>query len=109
MFRSGGSISIRSARKFYRYRRPKLRWEALVMNVKRTLKLLCAVTLLCGCVFGQNFITGTLQGIVLDPSNAAVANAQVEAKSLVTGVVRTTITSPEGIFVFNSMEAGKYD
>ena len=78
------------------------------MTAKRIVQFLCALALLCGSAFGQNFITGTLQGIVTDPSNAAVPNVQVEAKSLGTGVVRTTITSPEGIFVFNSMEAGRY-
>jgi len=79
------------------------------MTLKRIVQALCVMTLLCGCIFSQNFITGTLQGIVIDPSNAAVANVPVEAKNLGTGVLRTTITSPEGIFVFNSMEAGTYD
>ena len=78
------------------------------MTVKRMAQLLCAIVLLCSCIFGQT-ITGTLQGIVTDPSDAAVVNVQVEVKNLGTGAIRTAVSSPEGIFVFNSLEAARYD
>jgi hypothetical protein len=70
--------------------------------------LICVMTLLCGCIFGQS-ITGTLTGTIVDSSNAAVPGATVEAKNLTTGFVRNTVTGPEGIFVFNSLEPARYN
>ena len=66
------------------------------------------MVLLCGVAFSQSS-TGTLTGTVTDSSNAAVPGAQVEAKNLTTGAVRATVSGPEGIFVFNSLEPARYD
>ena len=78
------------------------------MKVKRTARALCAMLFLCGCVFSQT-TTGTLLGTVTDPGAAAVPNVQVEIKNLNTGAIRTTVSGPEGIFRFNSLEPARYD
>jgi len=66
------------------------------------------MTLLCGCILGQE-ITGTLTGTIVDSSGAAVPGAQASAKNLTIGAVRNTVSGAEGIFVFNSLEPGRYN
>ena len=78
------------------------------MLLKRMALLLGVMTLLCGCIFGQS-VTGTLTGTLIDSSSAAVPGAQVEAKNLTTGALRNTVSGPEGIFVFNSLEPARYN
>ncbi len=77
------------------------------MTVKKLALLVGVITLLCGCIYAQT-ISGTIQGTVTDPGEAAVPGASIELKSLVTGVVRTTTSTAEGIFRFNSVEVGRY-
>ena len=78
------------------------------MSLKRIPQVLCIMALLCCCVFSQS-ITGTMTGTITDSSNAAVPGAQIEVKNLTTGAVRTTVSGPEGIFVFNSLEPARYN
>src|SRR5208283_5785718 len=78
------------------------------MSVKRMALVLCAMLLLCVYAFGQSE-SGTLTGTVVDSSNAAVPGAQLQAKNLRTGAVRTTVSGPEGIFVFNSLDPADYN
>src|SRR5215472_649346 len=71
-------------------------------------RALCAITLLCGCIYGQT-TTGTLLGTVNDPSDAAVQGARVDLTNIATGAVSSTITGAEGIFRFNSLEPATYN
>src|ERR1035441_890239 len=80
----------------------------LVMSLKRIPQVLCIMALLCCCVFSQS-ITGTMTGTVTDSSDAAVPGAQIEVKNLTTGAVRNTVSGPEVIFVFNSLEPARYN
>jgi hypothetical protein len=57
---------------------------------------------------GPGAVSGALTGTVVDSSGAAVPGAQIEAKNLATGAVRNTVSGPEGIFVFNSLEPARY-
>jgi len=50
------------------------------------------------CAFGQATASGTIQGTVLDKSQAAVSGAQVEATNKATGSVRSTVTTEWRIF-----------
>src|ERR1017187_4845558 len=89
------------------------KWETqgmggLVMSLKRIPQVLCIMALLCCCVFSQS-ITGTMTGTITDSSGAAVPGAQIEVKNLTTGAVRTTLSGPEGIFVFNSLVPARYN
>lgn len=58
--------------------------------------------------FGQATASGTIQGTVLDKSQAAVGGAQVEAKNKATGAVRSTVSSDTGYYRFELLSAGIY-
>src|SRR5262245_52736469 len=53
--------------------------------------------------------TGTIAGVVRDPSSAAVTGAQVKLTSRSTGFVRTALTSEQGDFSFPALLAGEYE
>jgi len=50
----------------------------------------------------------TVNGIVNDPSGAAIANAEVSLTNVNTGVVRKTTTNTNGIYAFPSVVPGPY-
>ncbi len=52
--------------------------------------------------------TANVNGVVKDPSGAAIANAQVDLSNVNTGVVRKTSTSTDGIYNFPSVVPGVY-
>src|SRR5439155_15287028 len=53
--------------------------------------------------------SGGIEGVVKDPSGAAVPNAQVEVKNVNTGISRTAATGPTGRYVFLSLPVGEYE
>ena len=53
-------------------------------------------------------ITGNISGSVSDPSGAVIPAAKVTASSIRTGASRTTETTNQGIFFFNSLPVGEY-
>jgi Carboxypeptidase regulatory-like domain/TonB dependent receptor len=65
--------------------------------------LLCATA-----AFAQVGGTGTIQGTVTDPSGAAIPEASVTAKNVLTGVETVRKTSATGIFVLPLLPAGEY-
>ena len=78
------------------------------MKIKRMARLLGAIALICGCVFGQS-ASGTLQGTILDPGGAAIPNVTVVIKNLATGATRTTVSGTDGTFILNSVDAATYN
>lgn len=52
--------------------------------------------------------TANVNGVIKDPSGAAIANAQVELTNVNTGVVRKTATNTDGIYDFPSVVPGSY-
>jgi len=54
-------------------------------------------------------VTSNLQGTVTDPSGAVVANANVTAANLETGLSRTMTTNSEGFYRFNLLPRGQYE
>ena len=58
---------------------------------------------------GAQAPTGTIAGVVRDPSGAAVAGARVKAQSVTTAVVRTAISSEQGDYSFPALLAGEYE
>jgi hypothetical protein len=52
--------------------------------------------------------TANVNGVVKDPSGAAIANAQVELTNVNTGVVRKTATNIDGVYDFPSVVPGLY-
>lgn len=53
--------------------------------------------------------TGSITGIVSDPSGAAVANAAVAVTNVNTGLTRNTSTASDGGFVFPLLPVGPYE
>ena len=78
----------------------------MTVKLKRMVQSLCAITLLCGSMYAQT--TATLQGTVTDPGDAAVPGATVEIRDVATGVVRSTTSTAEGLFRFNSVTPAVY-
>jgi hypothetical protein len=72
------------------------------------LVVLTLITVGSSTAFGQATASGTIQGTVLDHSQAAIVGAQVEATNKATGVVRTAITTDAGYFRFDLLAAGSY-
>lgn len=52
--------------------------------------------------------TATVNGVVEDPTGAAIPNAQVGLSDLSTGVTRTTTTNSAGLYTFLSVVPGTY-
>jgi hypothetical protein len=61
-----------------------------------------------GAVFAQLGNSGSIEGVVKDPSGAAVVNAAVEIKDPVSGYLRTTNTNAEGAFRFTNVPFNPY-
>ena len=54
-------------------------------------------------------LQGTLNGIVADPSQASVANAQVTVTNRETALTRQTFTSAAGEYTFPTLPPGAYN
>jgi hypothetical protein len=53
--------------------------------------------------------TGTILGRVLDPSGAALVNAEVAATNVGTGLVRNAVTNVEGMYRIPTLPLGSYE
>jgi hypothetical protein len=70
--------------------------------------LLLAVFLAPHSLLAQTASTGTVEGVVTDPSGAAVVSATVNMVDTTTGISRTTATNDSGRYFFASVIPGKY-
>ena len=77
------------------------------MSLRHCAQLICALTLLTSCLFGQT-VSSSLVGTVLDPSNAVVPNAAVTLTDQETGAVRASNTDSSGTFRFLNLTPGEY-
>lgn len=80
------------------------------MNRKRCqlIALICGLMLLsCVSLWGQATATATLQGTVMDKSQAVIKSAEVTAVSKATGATRTTTTNEAGEYRFD-LQPGVY-
>lgn len=69
-----------------------------------------AVLLLGACLpLEAQFTSGSIVGIVYDPSGAAVANCAVTAKDVATGAVRTVTTDASGYYTLPALMPDSYD
>ena len=81
--------------------------------MKRTFCLFAAtiattMLLICQCLYGQTS-SGQISGLVVDPSDAAIAGATVTLVNELNAGERTAITNQQGLFVFASLTPGTYD
>jgi hypothetical protein len=67
---------------------------------------LAVILILGGPLFAQS--TGSLQGLVVDPSGATVANARIKVLSVDTGLVRESISDKAGVYAVPSLPPGQY-
>jgi hypothetical protein len=68
--------------------------------------LVAFLLLACGSVFAQ--FTGSIQGNIQDPSNAAIANAKITLVNSATGVTSSTVSDASGNYRFVSLAPGAY-
>ncbi len=66
------------------------------------------VIALLACVSHAQTYRGAINGSVSDPSGAVVANAQVKAKEISTGIEHATISTNDGQFAFQDLPVGVY-
>jgi hypothetical protein len=66
--------------------------------------LIAALAFFTGSVWGQS----TLTGLVSDPSGAAIAGAQIQARNLNTNINRTTVTNEKGYYTISALTPGTY-
>src|SRR5258708_767203 len=83
------------------------------MLSKRVVVALCCLFALCffssTSVMGQAISTGTIQGVVTDPTGATVAGATVTLTNTDTSTSRTAVTNESGRYVFANIPPAKYD
>ena len=75
------------------------------MRFPRFVPFLVCITLNTFSLFAQS-PNGNINGLVSDPSSAAVVGAEVVAVNDVTGVQYTTKTNSEGIYVLPNLPPG---
>jgi len=56
----------------------------------------------------QALSAGTVAGVVVDPNNAAVPNANVTIANVVTGYTRTVTSGSDGTFRFDNVPPNSY-
>jgi outer membrane receptor protein involved in Fe transport len=66
-----------------------------------------AAFIFVGILFGQ-VNTGTISGLVTDPSGAAIPGAQVKSANEQTGLTRTTTSNSAGQYTFSFLPLGSY-
>jgi hypothetical protein len=68
------------------------------------LTLLCPVLL-----FGQGSSTGTITGVLTDPTGAAVPAATLSIRNMATNFTREMKTGQAGLYTFSDLEVGTYE
>ncbi|HYM12587.1 MAG TPA: carboxypeptidase-like regulatory domain-containing protein, partial [Bryobacterales bacterium] len=74
-------------------------------------KLLCAVLWLGAMCAPAGLLAqqaGTVNGLVADPSGAAIPGAKVTLEQIGTGITRTVNTASDGLYSFSSVAVGDY-
>src|SRR5207302_8645386 len=75
--------------------------------MRRGLLALAMILTLVVAANAQTF-RGAINGTITDPSGGVVPNAQVRATEAATGVEHATVTTSDGVFVFQDIPLGFY-
>ncbi len=81
------------------------RWR----RMGRSVALLSVAALAAVAVSGQSTTQGVVGGTVLDPSGAAIANAEVDLTSADSGLIYQARTDAQGNYRFPGLPPGSYD
>src|SRR5580692_8650475 len=79
----------------------------MLIDIGKLARYICASTLFTACFFGQT-VSSSLQGTVVDPTGAVVANAAVKVTNSDTGNSRMASTESSGLFRILDLEPGTY-
>ncbi len=82
--------------------------ETTLVSIRRHVLLVLGLLFLIFGTRAHAQFNGNIQGVVLDPSGAAVAGASVNLTNVDTGITATIKTSESGNYRFNSLEPGNY-
>jgi len=77
-------------------------------SLMRTLSAILVVSTLSGIMWAQTASTGTVLGLVTDPTGAVVPGATVELEDAATKAVRSVTTNVAGRYVFVALPPGTY-
>lgn len=78
-----------------------------ILNKLQLVGLLALISV-SSAVLAQSLSAGTVEGVVLDPNNAAVPNATVTITNSVTGYTRTVTSDTDGTFRFYNVPPNNY-
>jgi len=78
------------------------------MKLKDLTRIVLALALCCAGLYGQT-VSSSLEGIVVDPADAAVANAPVTLTNVDTKISRTANTDNAGTYRFLQLDPGTYN
>src|SRR6267143_3971500 len=70
--------------------------------------LMCLCLLLGGHVVSAQVTTGTISGVVQDPTGAVIPGVSVTVKNLDTGIARTATTDEGGRYAVPNLTLGSY-
>lgn len=79
-----------------------------ILNRLRLAGLLALISIIGSAALAQSLSAGTVEGVVLDPNNAAVPNASVTITNSVTGYKRTATSDADGTFRFYNVPPNNY-
>jgi hypothetical protein len=79
-----------------------------IVHIFRLVCLLVLISVLSSAAFAQALSAGTVAGVVFDPNNAAVPNANVTIANSITGYTRTVTSNADGTFRFDNVPPNNY-
>src|SRR6266550_2973250 len=79
-----------------------------IVHAIRLVCLLALISVLSSAALAQALSAGTVAGVVLDPNNAAVPNANVTIANSVTGYTRSATSNADGMFRFDNVPPNNY-
>jgi hypothetical protein len=74
----------------------------------RTVAYLMILALTAACCFAQSVFSGNIQGVVSDPSGAAIPAAAIGLRNVDTGVTASATSSGSGNYRLSSLAPGNY-
>jgi hypothetical protein len=78
------------------------------MRMMKNCILVSSVFCLSALALGQGITTGSVQGIVADPSGAVISSGQIQLKSDTSGLTLSTRSAADGAFKFLAVPVGAY-